>query len=243
MIIFPAIDIKNKNVVRLKQGDFNRLNTYNLTPLEAALSYQKDGATWLHMIDLDGAEKGENSNQDVIQNIAINTELNIQVGGGVRTKEKIIELLSIGVTRVIVGTFAIENFETLKELVQKYPKQIIVSLDSKDGYITTKGWQETTTIKTIDFIKDLEAIGIDTIVVTDIAKDGMMEGPNFNQLKTINEATQMNVIASGGVSSLKDIIKLSEYNLYGAIIGKALYINEIDLKEAIKCSLEESSLV
>lgn len=239
MILYPAIDIKNKQCVRLKQGDFNRLNAYYLSPLEAALNYQEEGATWLHMIDLDGAQSGKNSNQDVIKEIVEKTNLNIQVGGGIRDKKKVIELLSLGVKRVIVGTYAIDQFEELSELVKEYPNKIIVSLDSKEGYLTKRGWQTNTSIKTTDFIKQVEAIGVKTVVVTDIAKDGMMKGPNIEQLVEINNMTTIDVIASGGVSSLKDIKELQNKNLYGAIVGKALYINKLTVKEAIQCLLEE----
>ena len=240
MIIFPAIDIKNKQCVRLTQGDFGQKTAYTIKPLEAALSYQKQGATWLHIIDLDGAESGVNKNQEVIQEIIKNTNLKIQLGGGIRSKEKIEELLELGVNRVIVGTYAIDMFDELKELVSTYQNRIIVSLDSKDGYVTKNGWQTTTDIKTTDFINTLASIGVDTVVVTDIAKDGMMIGPNFEQLIYLNNNTCINIIASGGVSSISDVKELQSNNLYGAIIGKALYIKALDLKEAIRCSQDES---
>jgi len=240
MMIFPAIDIKNQQCVRLKQGDFNQMKRYEVKPIEAAKAYQKKGAKWLHIIDLDGAQTGDNKNLSIIQEIARETKLKIQLGGGMRSKSKIKDSLSLGIERVIVGTFALDSFDELKDIVQIYPNRVIVSLDSKNGYITKHGWQETSSIKTMDFIKQLEDIGIKTVVVTDIAKDGMMQGPNFQQLQAINQATSMQVIASGGVSSLEDIKQLKEDGLYGAIIGKALYINQIDLKEAIQCSQDES---
>ena len=243
MIIFPAIDIKNQQCVRLEKGDFNLMNTYDIKPLDAALAYQKEGASWLHIIDLDGAKTGKNKNIDVIKSIVEKTNLKIQFGGGIRSKEKIIQLLSMGIDRVIVGTYAVESFIELKDLVKTYPGRIIASLDAKHGSLVKRGWQAKTSIKAIDFIKQLETIGIDTVVVTDIDKDGMMQGPNMSFLKEMNRQTSINIIASGGVSSIDDIKILSRANIYGAIVGKALYLNKFKLKEAIKCSQEESSLV
>lgn len=240
MIIFPAIDIKNGQCVRLRQGDFKAETNYDLSPLQAALAYEQDGASWLHIIDLDGAQGGDRKNIDLIKEILLKTHLKLQVGGGIRSKKDIETLLNLGINRVIVGTYALEKFEELKDLIKIYPGRIIVSLDAKDGYIRTYGWTRKTGIKTIDFIKRLETIQIDTVVVTDIAKDGMMQGPNVDQLKGLNAKTSMNIIASGGVSSLADIQVLKASKLYGAIIGKALYMNAIHLKEAIICSQEES---
>jgi len=242
MIIFPAIDIKNGKCVRLSQGDFNTVKVFADNPVTIAKQFQQEGATWLHVIDLDGAEKGNAINTSVIQDIIQNTTLHIQVGGGIRTEDKIIELLEIGVTRVILGSLAVHNMDQLPSLLQKYPDQIIVSVDSSKGLVTSSGWQSTSTFKTIEFCKELERIGVTTIVYTDIAKDGMMEGPNFADYENIQNETTLKVIASGGVSTYKDISRLASLNLYGAIIGKAIYLNQISVGEAIRCSQEESSL-
>lgn len=243
MIIFPAIDLMDGKVVRLQQGDFTRRTTYQLDPVEVAKQYEQDGATWLHIVDLDGAKTGQATNLDVIQAIRTNTSLRIQVGGGIRNKESVERLLSIGVDRVIVGTLAVRQPDVLASLMKQYPKQIIVSVDSKNGFVTDTGWQGLSSIPTAEFVAKLEQIGVDTIVYTDIAKDGMMEGPAWDDYEMLSQLTSMNVIASGGVSTLADVIKLNDSNIYGAIIGKALYQNAISLQEAIRCSQDESSLV
>ena len=243
MIIFPAIDLKNGACVRLEQGDFTTSTVYRLNPLDVAKEYENDGASWLHIIDLDGAETGQGQNLETIKSIIANTNLNIQVGGGIRSKETILQLLDAGVTRVIVGTYALQQPLELQELLRQYPNQIIVSIDSKDGFVTYNGWQNQSTKTTLEFSKELEQLGVQTIVYTDISKDGMMQGPNLNDYQLLSIQTSLNIIASGGVSSYEDLATLRQMNLYGAIIGKALYINKISLKEAIQCSQNESSLV
>ncbi|QMS84784.1 1-(5-phosphoribosyl)-5-[(5-phosphoribosylamino)methylideneamino]imidazole-4-carboxamide isomerase [Candidatus Xianfuyuplasma coldseepsis] len=240
MIIFPAIDIKNGACVRLQQGDFTTSTTYRDNPVQVAQEYERDGASWIHIIDLDGAETGNNTNILVIKDIVEQTSIKIQVGGGIRSEETIRTLLDIGVTRVIVGTFALKQPQALQRLLVDYPNQIIVSVDSKDGFVTYHGWQEQSTKTTLSFSKELEALGVQTIVYTDIAKDGMMQGPNINDYQTLQQQTSLNIIASGGVSTYDDINTLRELGLYGAIIGKALYIKQLNLKEAIRCSQNES---
>lgn len=240
MIIFPAIDIKNGACVRLQQGDFTTSTIYRTNPLSVAKEYERDGATWIHIIDLDGAETGINANINVIKDIVKNTDLNIQVGGGIRSEATIRTLLEAGVNRVIVGTFALQQPRILQQLLRDYPNQIIVSIDSRDGFVTYNGWQQQSTTTTLSFCKELEALGVETIVYTDIAKDGMMQGPNIQDYQTLLQHTNMNIIASGGVSTYDDIKILRDLNLYGAIIGKALYIKQLSLKEAISCSQNES---
>lgn len=242
MIIFPAMDLKNGTCVRLEQGDFTTATTYRTDPLLVAQEYERQGAQWLHVIDLDGAESGTMKNIDVITTIKKQTTLQIQVGGGVRTKDHILRLLEIGVDRVIVGTYALEHLSELSQLLKQYPNQIIVSIDSKDGYVTYNGWQQQSTTTTLSFAQTLESIGVTTIVYTNIEKDGMMQGPAFEDYTLLQQGTSLQIIASGGVSSIGDVQYLSSMNLYGAIIGKALYINKINLKEAIRCSQDESSL-
>jgi phosphoribosylformimino-5-aminoimidazole carboxamide ribotide isomerase len=243
MILFPAIDIKNKQCVRLKQGKFDDVTVYESNPVIVAKKFETLGAQYLHIIDLDGAQSGENSNIDVIKEIVNQVNIPVQVGGGIRSINRVETLLSIGVTRVIIGTMAIENLDFLKRLVDKYAEKIVVSLDAKDGFITTEGWQTTTKVKTLSLCKKLETIGVKTIVYTDIAKDGMLIGPNFEDYITLKNNTSLNIIASGGVSSLEDLKDLSKINLYGVISGKAIYEKRFTVEEALACLQKESSLV
>lgn len=240
MKLFPAIDLYNGQCVRLEKGVFETATTFSSNPLTIALTYQNEGAEWIHVIDLNGAQTGESKNIEVIKQIVQKTSLKIQVGGGIRDESKIKRLLDLGVDRVILGSYAVNDTKKLKELTKTYPNKIIVSVDSKDGFVTFKGWQETSTKTTISFCKELESVGINTIVYTDISKDGMMSGPNFDDYKEIQSHTLLNVIASGGVSSYSDIKKLKHLKLYGAIIGKALYLGKMTVKEMIRCLLDES---
>ena len=208
MIIFPAIDLYNKACVRLEKGDFNTRKTYERDPLKQAIKFVEEGASYLHVIDLNAAENMSTMNEIVIQTLVKNLNVPIQVGGGIRSVEKIESLLNLGVSRVILGTFALSNFERLKDLVKRYPNQIIVSIDAMNGYVTSHGWQEESNVLSLDLAKRLELVGIDTIVYTDIAKDGMLIGPNFKDYETLKEKTNLNIIASGGVASLDDLVKL-----------------------------------
>lgn len=223
MIIFPAIDIRNGKCVRLIQGDYNKEKVYNDSPINTANMWEEKGAQYIHVVDLDGAKTGNSINKDIIKKIAQETKVPVQVGGGIRSMEVIETYLNHGVSRVIIGTAAIQDPKFLKEAVAKYGEKIAVSIDARNGYVATDGWTDTSTVKALDLIKTMENIGVQTIVYTDILKDGMLTGPNLEEQKAVNEATSMNVIASGGVSSIEDINNLKELNLYGAIIGKALY--------------------
>jgi phosphoribosylformimino-5-aminoimidazole carboxamide ribotide isomerase len=235
MIIFPAIDIKDNKCVRLSQGDFNKVKTYSNEPFDMALKWKSEGASFLHIVDLDGARSEEIINKKSIEKIAENIGLPIQVGGGIRSEEKIKSFIDMGVKRVIIGTIAVENKELLKELVSKYKEKLIVSIDAKDGKVALRGWEVISEVDSIDLCKELEEIGIKTIVYTDISKDGMLEGPNFDIYKILSQKTSLNIIASGGISSIDDIKRLKDMNIYGAIVGKALYDNKIELKEVLKC--------
>src|SRR6056297_459091 len=235
MIILPAIDIKNGKVVRLKQGDFNQETVYSNNPLEIAKQFEKDKAKWLHIVDLDGASQEKNRNIEIIKEIRENTSLSIQTGGGIRSKEDVKKLIDLGIDRVIIGTLAVKNPELLKKIVNKFgSKKILISIDARDGKVATSGWQEESELKVIDFAKKLEQMGIKYILYTDIKRDGMLSGPDVEGLKELKENTSLNIIASGGISSLKDIEKLNELNFYGVITGQALYTNQFDLKEAIE---------
>ncbi|MCT4508286.1 MAG: 1-(5-phosphoribosyl)-5-[(5-phosphoribosylamino)methylideneamino]imidazole-4-carboxamide isomerase [Tepidibacter sp.] len=239
MIIFPAIDIKDNKCVRLFQGDFNKINIYSNDPFDMAVKWKSEGASFLHLVDLDGARNEEVINKKSIEKISKNIGIPVQIGGGVRSEEKVKNLIDIGVERVIVGTIAVENKELLKKLVSKYKEKIVVSIDAKNGKVALRGWEVVSDVDSIDLCKELEEIGVKTIVYTDISKDGMLEGPNFEIYKLLSERTSLNIIASGGISSIDDIKKLKNMNIYGVITGKALYDNKMEFKEALKCSQEE----
>lgn len=239
MIIFPAIDIKNNKSVRLSQGDFNKINVYSNDPFNMAVKWKNQGGKFLHLVDLDGARNEEIINRESIEKIAKNIDLPIQVGGGIRSEKRVEELLKIGVQRVIVGTIAIENKELLKRLVSKYEDKIIVSIDAKNGKVALRGWEVISEVNSLDLCKELEIIGVKTIVYTDISKDGMLQGPNFEIYEELSKKTSLNIIASGGITSIDDIKKLNEMDLYGAIIGKALYNENLKLKDVIECLPEE----
>ncbi|SFE15179.1 1-(5-phosphoribosyl)-5-[(5-phosphoribosylamino)methylideneamino] imidazole-4-carboxamide isomerase [Lentibacillus persicus] len=223
MILFPAIDIRNGKCVRLIQGDYNKEKIYNDSPAETAQQWEQSGAEFLHIVDLDGAKGSETTNAETVRRIAHATSVPVQVGGGIRSMEKIRTYLSAGVNRVIIGTAAINDDAFLKQAVDEYGDKIAVSIDARNGYVATDGWTETSDIKAADLVSKLETIGVSTIIYTDILKDGMLKGPNFQELETINKQTSIDVIASGGVSSKTDVSQLKAMNLYGAIIGKALY--------------------
>ncbi|WP_156290282.1 1-(5-phosphoribosyl)-5-[(5-phosphoribosylamino)methylideneamino]imidazole-4-carboxamide isomerase [Oceanobacillus salinisoli] len=234
MILFPAIDIRGGKCVRLTQGDYNKEKVYSDAPANMAKEWQEKGAEFLHIVDLDGAKTGDSTNQAAIQAIAEQTEIPVQVGGGIRSLSVIETYVTSGVDRVIIGTAAIHDKEFLRNAVSMYGSKIAVSIDARNGYVATDGWTKDSTVKATDLVEELEAIGIETIIYTDILKDGMLKGPNFEELKTINEATAMNVIASGGVSSKADIQKLKSLRMYGAIIGKALYDGTLKFEEVLE---------
>ncbi|AOV07110.1 1-(5-phosphoribosyl)-5-[(5-phosphoribosylamino)methylideneamino]imidazole-4-carboxamide isomerase [Sporosarcina ureilytica] len=239
MILFPAIDIRNGKCVRLIQGDYDQEVIYGDSPTEMALLWEKQGAEFIHIVDLDGAKTGESPNQLAIQAIAEAVSVPIQVGGGIRSMEIIDEHIASGVSRVIIGTAAITNRPFLEEAVQKYGDKIAVSIDARNGFVATDGWTATTNKKALDLLQELEEIGVKTVVFTDIFKDGMMQGPNFQELQAINKASSIDVIASGGVTTEEDIQQLEGMNLYGAIIGKALYEGTLSLQQLREGALRE----
>ena len=234
MILFPAIDIRNGNCVRLIQGNYDEETIYSDSPTEMALEWERKGAEYLHLIDLDGAKTGNSLNKQAIKNIAQTVSIPVQVGGGIRSIEMIKEHVDSGVSRVIIGTAAINNPDFLKRAVREYGDKIAVSIDARNSYVATDGWTETSDVKAIDLLKDLEKIGVQTIVYTDILKDGMLQGPNFDELHTINQATTIDVIASGGITTKEDINTLENMNMYGAIIGKALYDGNLIFEELVE---------
>ena len=235
MKIIPAIDIKDGQCVRLLQGDYEKITRYSKDPVEMAKKWEKLGAKIIHIVDLDGAKTGKLVNLEIIKDIVENIKVPVEVGGGIRTSEAVKKYLGVGVERVIIGTAAIKNPQWVKEMIDIYGDKICVSIDAKNEFIASEGWIEVSEIKAVDFILKLEKWGIATIVYTDISKDGMLKGPNFEMYEKISKETKIKIIASGGVTTINDIKKLKEINLYGAIIGKALYDGLIDLREAIKC--------
>ncbi len=234
MNIFPAIDLYEKQAVRLFKGDFNKITVYDKIPLNTAKKFEESGSKFLHLVDLEGAKNGDTPNIDVIKEIADNTNLFIEVGGGIRSMEVIEKYISIGVSRVILGTAAIKDREFLKKAVCKYKEKIAVGADIHNGNIAIKGWTETTSVTLSCFIKDMENIGVKTVICTDISKDGAMKGTNLELYKKLSKECNMNIIASGGVSSYEDIKELAKMDIYGAIVGKAYYEGAIKIDEAIK---------
>lgn len=233
MILFPAIDVRGGKCVRLTQGDYNQEKIYSDNPVEVALDWEQKGAAFIHIVDLDGARTGESINQALIKEIASSVRIPVQVGGGIRSLPVIEDYLNAGVSRVIIGTAAIQNPPFLKQAVEKFGEKIAVSIDARNGYVATDGWTKESTVRALDLVIDLEALGVKTIVYTDILKDGMLQGPNIEELQTMNEATTIDVIASGGVTTENDVHTLSELSMYGAIIGKALYDGTLDFTKLI----------
>lgn len=221
MIIFPAIDIKDNNCVRLLQGNFDEVSVYGNDPGLMAQRWEREGARFIHIVNLNGARGEGNTNDVSIKNILNSIHVPIQVGGGVRDRNRVKELLDLGVNRVIVGSMAIEDKKLLKDLVNEHKEKIVVSIDAKDGKVAVNGWEEISDVDSIDLCKELELIGVKTIVYTDISKDGMLIGPNFDIYEKLSKYTSLDIIASGGITSTDDIKKLKEMNIYGAIIGKA----------------------
>ncbi|WP_033828479.1 1-(5-phosphoribosyl)-5-[(5-phosphoribosylamino)methylideneamino]imidazole-4-carboxamide isomerase [Bacillus andreraoultii] len=233
MILFPAIDIRDGKCVRLIQGDYGRQQMYG-DPVEMAKKWEDAGAKFLHIVDLDGALVGESKNLTAIQAILQSVTIPVQLGGGIRSIEKVEKILKLGVNRVILGSAALRDKQFLDVALNQFGAAIVVSIDAKNGFVATDGWTKTTDVEAGTFTKRLEEKGCKTIVYTDIAKDGMLSGPNFSELERINRETTMDVIASGGVTTLEDLRRLRALNMYGAIIGKALYTGKMNLENALK---------
>lgn len=234
MLIFPAIDLYEKKAVRLFKGDYENMTVYSENPIEIAQDFVNSGATHIHVVDLEGAKDGTTPNISVVRQIAAETDLFIEIGGGIRDMDTVDAYLSSGVSRVILGTSAVNDREFLTAAVKKYGDKIAVGADVKDGYIAIKGWLESSALTLDDFLQEMEKIGVKYIICTDISKDGAMRGTNLELYSQLSQKYSMNITASGGVSTLDDVKKLSEMNLYGAIIGKAYYIGAIDLKDALE---------
>ena len=234
MLIFPAIDLYEKKAVRLYKGDYKQMTVYSEEPLLVAKDFESKGATYIHMVDLEGAKDGTTPNLSIVKSIAENTLLRVEIGGGIRSMETVDKYISAGVYRVILGTSAVTDEEFLKEALAKYGEKIAVGADIKDGYVAIKGWLESSGVLCEDFFAKMQALGVKTVICTDISKDGAMKGTNLALYKALSNRFSINIVASGGVSSMEDIRALREMELYGAIIGKAYYVGAIDLKEAIE---------
>ena len=234
MIILPAIDLVDKKAVRLLKGDYDKMTVYSDNPIEIAKDFENKGAKYIHIVDLEGAKDGTTPNIDVVSQIAKETDLFVEVGGGIRNMETVEKYIETGVSRVILGTSAVTDEEFLKKAVEKYGEKIAVGADIKDGFIAIKGWIEKSDVTVDAFFEKMQKIGVDNIICTDISKDGAMKGTNRQLYRELSEKYSLKITASGGVSSIDDVKALRKMNLYGAIIGKAYYIGAIDLKEALE---------
>jgi len=231
--IYPAIDIIKGKAVRLKQGNFDDVTVFNDDVLKAAENWINAGADFIHIVDLDGARYGKSFIKEIIKSIKQKYNVSIQTGGGVRTISDIEDRINAGAERVIIGTAAVKNSELVKEAVKKYGDKIAVGIDAKDGNVAVSGWEEISNIKAVDLALKMKSFGVKTIIYTDISKDGMMCGANVEATKELIDNTKIDIIASGGISSIEDLEKISSINASGVIIGKALYNGTIDLSYVI----------
>jgi len=234
MIIFPAIDLFDGKAVRLFKGDYNQMTVYSNNPIEIAMDFLNAGATHIHLVDLEGAKDGTTPNLETICKIKNETNLFCEVGGGIRSEAVIEKYINAGLDRVILGTAAVTNPDFAKKAAEKYGEKIAIGVDIKDGYVAVKGWTEKSNLDAFDFCRQMQSFGIKTLICTDISKDGAMLGTNHELYEKLRKNFDMQIIASGGVSSIDDVKKLAENNTYGAIIGKAYYTKAINLSEAIE---------
>jgi phosphoribosylformimino-5-aminoimidazole carboxamide ribotide isomerase len=234
-ILYPAIDIRGGKCVRLVQGDYNRETVYNDSSVEAALAWEEQGGKWIHLVDLDGAKAGSPVNHELIGEIAGSVKVPVQTGGGLRTVQDVEKLLKLGVSRVIIGTAAIEDRPFVEQVLRNYGEQVAIGIDARNGYVATRGWLETSEVKAEDLAVQLAELGARTFIFTDISRDGMMQGPNVEAIVRLAQVSGQSVIASGGVSRYEDLEQLAVHadrGVSGAIIGKALYTGSIKLADA-----------
>ena len=234
MYILPAIDLYEGKAVRLYKGDYARMEVFSENPPELTEKFKACGAEFLHMVDLEGAKDGSTPNYDIVARIAAESGLKVEIGGGIRSEEVIKKYLDCGVCRVILGTAAVEQPELLEKMVSRYGDKIAVGVDIKDGLVAIKGWMETSDISCENFCEKLCGIGVKTVICTDISRDGTLGGANRELYRGLNERFPINLIASGGVSTIEDVAALKDMGMYGAIIGKAWYTGAIDLKKAVE---------
>lgn len=235
MRLYPAIDIKDGKCVRLKKGLFNEVTVYSDKPYEIAESFERDGAQFIHTVDLDGALKGRGVNAETIKKIVNSVNIPVQMGGGIRTLDNIKEVLNLGIYRVIIGTKAVENPDFIKQAIEQFgPEHIVVGVDAKDGMVAIEGWEKVSDKTALSLALAMKDMGVQTIVYTDISKDGMLSGPNVEQTKLLSDKTGIDIIASGGMSCMDDLTHINDAGIHGAIIGKALYEKKIILKDAVR---------
>ena len=236
MNIFPAIDLIDGCAVRLYKGDYARKTVYSDTPSDVAVSFAQAGAEYIHIVDLDGARDGSNANLETVREIVKRSGLKAEIGGGIRTKEAIEKYLGLGVMRVILGTAAVTDEDFLLSSVREYGDKVAVGVDVKDGFVAIKGWTEKSQLGCFEFCEKLRQIDVKTVICTDISKDGAMKGTNLDLYKQMSERFTMDIVGSGGVSSIENVRALAQMNLYGAMLGKALYTGAVDLSEAIRAA-------
>lgn len=238
MRMYPAIDLKDGECVRLFKGDYDKKTVYSTDAVATALTWQESGADFLHVVDLDGARSGNGKNREVIKEICNAVSMRVQTGGGIRSMDDVDSLISAGVARVILGTAAVKNFALVEEAVKKYGDKIAVGIDAKNGFVATDGWEKVSEFTAVEFAKKVEKAGVRTIIYTDIATDGAMCGPNVEAMVEMVKETNLDVIASGGVSCIDDIKALLKTGVEGAITGRAIYDGALDLTEAVKLCRE-----
>ena len=238
MNIFPAIDLIDGCAVRLYKGDYSQKTVYSDNPVDVAKLFVEAGAEYIHIVDLDGARDGSNANLSVISDIIKESGLKAEVGGGIRSIESVKKYLDLGVMRVILGTAAVKDPDFLEEAVKTYAERVAVGVDIKDGKVAVKGWTELSQYDCFEFCERLQNLGVKTVICTDISKDGAMSGTNLALYRQLKERFTMEIVASGGVSDIENVKRLTEMDMYGAILGKALYTGSIDLKQAIKMAKE-----
>ena len=235
MKIFPAIDIKDKKCVRLVKGDFSNKTEYEISPAEQAAKYKNHGFKNLHIVDLDGALTGKTVNLDIIRNIVSKFDLKVEIGGGIRNIDSVQKYIDAGVDKVILGSAAIKDKNFLKEACEKFPNKIALGLDAKEGYLSVSGWKESSNQLTLEYLKEVNNYGVSRLIYTDINRDGMKQGPNFDETIKVAEISNCPVIISGGVSSIDDIKKAKNLkNVEGIIVGKAIYDGDIQLEELVR---------
>lgn len=239
MIIFPAIDIQNGECVRLTKGDFSTAERVAEDPIQTALAFKEAGAEWIHMVDLDGAKMAQMQNREVFVSVARETGMKIELGGGIREMKTAEYYLENGIERIILGSIAVKNPKLLAEMVREYGDRIVVGIDADNGLVKIEGWQDSGRVNYITLAREMEYIGVQHVIYTDISRDGTLTGPNLADLRLLRDSVKMNVIASGGISDIKDIVALNNLKLYGAICGKSLYRGTLDLKEAIAAGQAE----
>ena len=237
MLIYPAIDLFDGKAVRLYKGDYAQMTVYSDDPVSVALDFQNSGAQWIHLVDLQGAKSGNTDNLSTIRAIQKATNLRCEVGGGIRNMETVETYLNAGIDRVILGTAAVTDNTFLQEAVQRWGEKIAVGIDIKDGFVAIKGWTEKSLLTAEEFFRHVQSVGVRTCICTDISRDGAMQGANHALYHSLSQAYHMDIIASGGVSTLEDVKILARLGLHGAIIGKAYYTGAIDLKTAIEVAV------